>query len=238
MIPYYSLILWAKPKQEEFKVTVDKTYALLASLKQFGPELSPNYLPAWKKKDTKIYDLTYQSLEELIKNKAIKEGKLIFKDLGYSLQFFSSLVDDESAGISLSIGVNNPKFSNTFNLDLPLTMDIFNEEISLRLIGLFKKCVKLFDPYWGCILNSFTLRRLEHLYVNNVPTTVHWVNYWGNDLVNKITEDRIMMSSLFLKEKIDDKGMLLILKKKPIDESNEEDIKIQKIVSRELGLKD
>jgi hypothetical protein len=235
MIQKYSMILWAKANQEDFKVTVDKVYKLLVTLKEYGPELSPNYLPAQRKKDTKQFDLSYTNLEQLIKKHVNKEGKILFEDLGHTFGFFSSLKYDDSVGIDFSVGITNPKFSNSFVVNFPLSWNFYDDNISERLITLFKTCTVIFNPFWGCILNSFTLKQVNHLYENNMPTTIHWVNFWGEDIVHKVTEYRINNVSFYSKDKIDGMGYILILKKKPIDYNSEVDISLQNDVNRKLG---
>jgi hypothetical protein len=236
MIQAYSMILWAKANREDFKVTVDKAYNVLITLKEYGPELSPNYLPAYRKKDVKPYDLNYSNLEQLIKKNVNREGNLVFEDLGHTIGFFSSLKDDDSAGIHFSIGISNPQFTNSLVVDFPLSMDIFNDSISESLLSLFKKCVLIFDPFWGCIKSSFSLNKFGTIRKNEKPTTIHWVNYWDKDLARKVTEQRIESASLYLKEKTENGGYLLVLQKKPDDYNSEEDMKLQDKVNKELGL--
>jgi hypothetical protein len=239
MLQTYTMILWAKAKQEDFETSLDKAYRLLIELKEFGNELGPNYLPARRKKDTKKYELNYDTLKELIKKEGVNtEGGKIFDDLGYHLQFFSSLKNKDSAGINITIGMSNTKFVNSFIVHLPLTLDIIDEHTSERLITLFKKSVILFDPYWGSIVNSFTLDRLgiERYHDKEKPTSIHWVNFWDNATIEKIALERIQKAPLNFVEKIDDKGYILVLQKTPIDDNSEQDIEFQKEVNKILGL--
>lgn len=237
MIQTYSMVLWSRPKQEDFEVSVDKTYKLLSALKEYGAQLSPNYLPARRKKDVKEYFLNYESLKELLKKGVPREGDKIFQDLGCTIGFFSSLNDDDSAGISISIGISNPKFTNAFVLHLPLSLNVFDSAISEKLIDLFRKSVMIFNPFWGCILNSCNVRRFESLYKNSQPTTVHWVNFWGYEILNRIPENKIINNTpLYLVERIKGKGYILVLMRKPIDDNSEEDIKVQSEANRRIGL--
>jgi hypothetical protein len=233
MIQSYSLILWAKAKQEDFKVSVDKAYQLLMTLKEFGPETSPNYLPAYRKKDVKRFELNYENLEALMEK---KKKKQIFPDLGYTIQLFSSLTDDNSAGIMMSIGISYPKLVNSLVVDLPYSLDVFNDNISRRLIILFSKCTILFDPYYGCIANSSNTKKFDGLWKNDMPTSVHWINFWGNDIVNRVSENMINNIQWDSSKKVDDKGYILILQKKPIDNNLEEDIRLQSNINKRLGL--
>jgi hypothetical protein len=232
----YSMILWAKANHEDFKVTVDKAYRLLSSLKEYGTELSPNYLPAFRKKEVKPYELDRETLGNLLKKGVNKEGERTSPYLGYHVSFFSALNDDDSAGISLTIGMNDPSFTNSLVIHFPPSLNIFDRDISERLIALFKNCVKIISPFWGGIISSYTIRRYATIYKNNLPTTIHWVNFWGEDIIHRISEDKINKASLHSLEKIDSKGYILILKHIPIDDNSEEDIRLQSEVNKRLGL--
>jgi len=230
------MIIWAKANQEDFKVTVDKAYRLLKALKDYGSEFSPNYLPAYHKKDAKQYDLSYETLEILIQKGRNKEGNRVFPDLGYHVSFFSALNDDDSAGISLTIGMSNPKFINSFVVHFPISLNIFDDNATEKLIYLFKKSILIFDPFWGCISSSLNQQRLGPFYENDKPKRVHWVNFWDMNTIRSITEEKIKKAPLYSIEKIDAKGYILILEKKPFDDNDEADVKLQNEVDKILGL--
>jgi hypothetical protein len=232
----HSMILWAAPTKEDFKETVNKAYQILTALKEFGPELSPNYITNLIKKDAKQFSLDYDSLAELIRKGVNKEGNRVFPDLGYRINFFSSLNDVDNTGISLTLGVTNSKLKNTFIVNFPISLNVFDDNISIGLIELFKTCNNIFNPFWGCILNSGTLIRYKTLFKNDLATTIHWVNFWGEDIIRKVSEEKISKASLYSREKIDNKGYLLILKRKPIDDNSQNDIRIQNETNKSLGL--
>jgi hypothetical protein len=54
MIQRHLLILWANAVNEDFQVSLNKAHDLLLTLKEFGPELSPNYITAKKERFTKF----------------------------------------------------------------------------------------------------------------------------------------------------------------------------------------
>jgi hypothetical protein len=229
------MILWANAKNEEFRTSVDHAYALIMALKEFGTELSPNYLRAKRKKDAKAFDYSYETLEELISKGTNKEGGTVFSDLGYSVGFFSSLVDGNSAGISLHVGTSNPKFKDTFIINLPQTCPIYADTTTgERLINLFKKCVDIFDPFWGCIGNSTNIMRYEGYWKDTLPTTVNWINYFGENLTKQLGSAKIEKSPIHRIEKLN-KGYFLQLKTTPIDDTNEKDIKMQAAANKYFG---
>lgn len=236
MISVHSMILRAKPREELFEETVNKTYSILNVLKEFGPELSPNFLPAYSKKNVKPFDGSITTLEELIRKGINKEGKTVFPDLGYRVSFFSSLNDMDSAGISIQVGTTNKLFKNTLVVDFPPSFPIYKDNLlHKRMIELFRTCVSLFEPYWGCICNSLNIRRYDKLWENDQPKTIHWVNYFGDDMPRKIEERLIKTAPVYMAERYHD-GYLIILKKTPIDDENPEDIEIQNKAKDHFGL--
>jgi len=44
----------------------DISYRMLSALKDYGQELSPAYLPAWKKSETQEFHLSKDSVRELL----------------------------------------------------------------------------------------------------------------------------------------------------------------------------
>lgn len=236
MIQRHTIILWSKAKNEPFKATVDKAYSLMQLLRNFGPELSPNYESINRKKDAKLFEWSYEAFEKLVKNGVNKEGKNTFAELGYSVSLFSSLNGKESAGISMNIGNTNPRFPNTFIMDLPQTYKMIdNESGAQRIESLFKECIEIFEPYWGCVANSVNSNSFDGFYKDDLPTTVHWLNYFGRDIVETVGENKIIEAPLSLSVKIGD-GYLLKLDKFPINIEDNEIIRKQSEINSILGL--
>lgn len=236
MIQRHSFILWAKATNEDFKVSLNKVHELLLALKDFGPQLSPNYITAKRKKNALNFDWYIETLEELLKKGVNKEGKTIFPELGYRLSFFSSLKDDDSAGISILIGASNPIITNTFVVNLPLSSPIYGSyEVNKRLISLFKKCIVVFNPFWACIGNGVNIRRYDGYWADKLPTAIHWVNYFGNEVSKTFEETKIKSAPIYTKEKFHS-GYLLVLKDEPINDEIEDDIKLQQKANKYFGL--
>jgi hypothetical protein len=232
MVQRHSFILWSNPNSEDYQVTVNKVYDLLTVLKEFGPELSPIYITAKRKKDAQIFDGEKKTLEELLKKGVNKEGKTEFPDLGYRISFFSSKKEDESAGISILAGVKDQKLINSFIVNLPLSFPVYSDtDMSNNLINLFKQCIRIFDPFWACISNNVNIRRYDGYWNEQSPTTVHWVNYFNNEVTQKMGKDKVASAPMSRKEKYN-RGTLLILKNKPINDEDEEEIKLQHFVNK------
>ncbi|NLW48267.1 MAG: hypothetical protein GXY86_13160 [Firmicutes bacterium] len=233
MIQRHSLILWANVVNEGFQESLNKAYNLLLALKEFGPELSPNYITAKRKKEAQKFDLSLETLQELLKKGINKEGDFVFSDLGYRISFFSSLKDDDSAGISITVGASNQSITNTFIVNLPLSLPIYTSpEVRNRLILTFKECVRVFNPYWACISNSVNIRRYDGYWGNKLPTTIHWVNYFGSQVSRAFGDAKIPTHT---KEKFLS-GYFILLKDEPINDEIEDDIKIQQKVNIHFGL--
>ncbi|MCL6592247.1 MAG: hypothetical protein K6U80_20160 [Firmicutes bacterium] len=225
---FHTMILWAKAREMEFEEVVDQAYQLLSYLREFGPELAPNYETVWKKSDAKLLKGTYEELKEIIAKEVKKAEKDdISKGLGYTLGFFSSLNDEESAGISLRIGVSDPKFVNSFIVDFPLNLSLYELFIAEKVYVLFKKCILCFEPYFGFVANNKNSDRYEKFWHNDRPTTTHWLNFFGEDLVKLFGEQKIKNAPAELIEKVGN-GYLIRLKKLPIDDESEFDLQLQR----------
>ena len=236
MLQRHSLILWANASEEPFEVSLKKAYELLQKLKEFGVELSPNYITAKRKKDAQTFDWRIDTLEELLRKGVNKEGNTVFLDLGYRVSFFSSLKEDNSASISLLVGVSNIKFINNFIVNLPLSLSMYDDnQLNERLIEVFKKCIEVFNPFWACIGNSANVRRHDGYWGDKLPKSIQWVNYFNNEISQMLGENAIMTSPVRIKEKFHS-GYLLVLKNQPINDDIEEDIILQQRVNNYFKL--
>lgn len=236
MLQRHSLILWANAASEDFQVSVNKAHNLLLALKEFGPELSPNYITAKRKKDAPNFDWSLETLQGLLKKGINKEGKTVFSDLGYRVSFFSSLKDDDSAGISMLVGASNSSITNNFIVNLPLSLPIYESpEVNKRLITVFKECVRIFNPFWACIGNGVNLRRYDGYWGDKLPTAIHWVNYFGSDISKTIGNAKITSSPTYSKEKLHS-GYLIVLKDGPINDEIGDDIKLQQSANKYFNL--
>jgi hypothetical protein len=230
------MILWAEPRDEEFDTIIRRAFDTMQALKEFGTEISPNFLTAKRKIDAKPFEWSFKTFEEAVKNGLNKDGENVFPDLGYSISFFSSCVEKDSASISMTIGVSNSKFKNTLVVNLPQSLPLFNNFIvNDKLIQTFKNCVTIFKPFWGCIANKTNSRRFDG-YLNDIlPTTTHWVNYWGKDIVKKLGAEKFEKEQGFLIEDLED-GYFLKLKETPINDESADDILSQVRVNKYFGL--
>lgn len=232
----HTLILWAHTSIRDFNDIVFKTYSVLEALREFGPELSPNYLTTNRKADVNKANLTYEGVKQLVQKNINKEGKNLFPDLGHRLSFFSALDEYSSSRVNLTVGTSNPRFKDSLIVTLPQSLSIYQDEtVTWKIINLFKKCCQIFEPYWGCIQNDSNANRFDSLWNDSLPTAVHWVNYFGDDVVKVLGEEKIGTAPMLLTEKLD-RGYILVLKQFPINDSESEDITRQAMAAEYFGI--
>jgi hypothetical protein len=232
MIQTYSLILWSKAKKEDLDTSIDKAYRMLLAINECGPQFGPNFLTGKTPRLAKPFELNYANVEKLVK----KEANKLFPDLGSEFSFFSSKQNHEGAGISISIGISDPKFTNSLVLELPINFQINDDKNIEMLLGLFRKGIDILDPYLGFILNSFTHNRVDDLAQNHIPTTVHWMNFWSNEIVQHFGEKRLLDTPMYMKEKIINKGYIFMIQRKPLDDNHAEEVELQFDTNRSLGI--
>ena len=232
----HKMIFWGKPKKESFKEISQRAYQVIQLLDSFGEDLKPKYFTAFKKSEAEQYDGTYNTLYSHLKRGVNREGNVVYEDLGYSISFFSSMDNKRSAGIRMTLGVSHKSFVNTLIIKLPQAMDVYSKHVANNLTNLFKELIGAFNPFWGCIVNDLNVERYEgDLYKNHLPSTVHWLNFFGEDTVNKIGLDKIKQAPF--QEVVEvGSGYFLKLKEYPIDDFSSEDVALQAEVNRFLGL--
>jgi len=236
MVQINTMIFWAEPQNEEINVVIKKAYDTLQLLKEFGTEISPNYLTVLRKKDAKLFEWSYERFVETIEKKIKKRGENSFSDLGYSLSFFSSLIEKDSASIGITFGISDPKFFNTFIVNLPESMEIHDDiELAERISCTFKKCIDVFKPFWGCISNKANSRRYDGYMKDDLPTTTHWMNYWGEGIINRLGFQKFNNVPSFNSENLYG-GYFFKLKEFPINDNDPDDILLQKKINEYFEL--
>ena len=192
---------------------------------------NPTYETGMKKNDAKPIDWNYDKFCEILLRNATKDSD----ELGYNVSFFSSLKNDESASISLSIGIRNTQFVNTCIIKLPVNLEIFQEDIYNEVSALFSECVKTFRPFWGCVSNDRNARSFGPFLKANKPSTVHWMNYWSESICNQISEHRIK-KVLGKNNKSLYRDNIFKVRDNPLDITCEEDMQLQRTINSLLGL--
>ncbi len=237
MIQRHSMILWkkAEKKDKDFEEIAKETYEVLNLFQDCPQELRPNYLTAKTKKDIREFDWNYENFRSMLKKGINKEGENIFEDLGYSISFFSSLNSQNSCGFEIIAGNKNEKFYNVLIINLPLSLNLYDKKMADMIRNLFEKLVQAYTPYWGCISNKALSRKYEKFLEGNLPTTVHWINYWSEDIIGTIgmkkiqnVVDKNTMSTF--------KTGILSIKETALDVEKEDDIRLHAELHKQLFL--
>lgn len=237
MIQRHSIILWkkAEKKDKDFEEIAKEAYEVLNLFQDCPQELRPNYLTAKTKKDIKEFDWNYENFRSMLKKGINKEGENIFEDLGYSISFFSSLNGQNSCGFEIIAGNKNEKFYNVLIINLPLSLNLYDKKMADMIRNLFEKLVQSYTPYWGCISNKALSRKYGKFLEGNLPTTVHWINYWSEDIIGTIgmkkiqnVVDKNTMSTF--------KTGILSIKETALDVEKEDDIRLHAEFHKQLFL--
>ena len=193
MIQRHSIVLWkkAEKKDKDFEKIAKETFEVLKLFQEFPQELRPNYLTAKTKEDVKEFDWKYENFRNILKKGTNREGENIFEDLGYSISFFSSLNGQDSCGFEIIAGNKNEKFYNVLIVNLPLSFNFYDKKTADIVMSLFEKLTQSYMPYWGCVSNKALSRKYGKFLEGNLPTTVHWINYWSENIVRTIGIEKI-----------------------------------------------
>ncbi|RKM58587.1 hypothetical protein D6856_12600 [Butyrivibrio sp. XB500-5] len=193
MVQRHSIVLWkkAEKKEKNFEEISRETYDVLNLLQEYPYELRPNYLTCDSQKDIKEFQWNQENFSSALKRGINKEDENVFEDLGYSISFFSSFDEKESSSIQIQTGNKNDKFYDTLIINLPLKLDLYEKDNAEMVRKLFKNLVLAYKPYWGCLANRAISRKYGRYLEGNMPTTVHWMNYWSEDTVNTIGIEKL-----------------------------------------------
>lgn len=237
MVQRHSIILWKKAEEEDkiFEEISEEAYEVLKLFQDYPQKLRPNYLTAKTKKDVKRFDWNYENFSNELKRGVNKEGKNMFENLGYAISFFSSIDEEDSCAFQMRAGNKNEKFFNTLIVNLPLSLNLYDEKMAGEISNLFEKLVQAYRPYWGCVSNGILSQKYGQFLENMLPTTVHWINYWSEDIISTIGMERI--------QKIIDKYPIISLKKgvllindKALDVDKEDDMRFHDELQKQLLL--
>lgn len=236
MLQLHTMILWSKPKEKDFENLAKTAYRIMEVLKEFGSEVEPKYLTVNRKKDAVPFEWSYENFRNTLKKGVNKEGDVEFPELGYSIDFFSSLESQHSSSIRMKIGNQNSEFVDNLVIQFPkfYSLEKINQDKD-KIKVLFNQCIHLFQPYWGCISNSMNIDRFDNYVKNDKPLTLHWLNYWGEDILRNIPAIKAMSVPVYYTEPIE-KGWFIQLKDDPLDDTLEEDVQLQAEANKYYGL--
>lgn len=193
MLQRHAIILWrkAESKDKSFEELSKEAYDTLSIFQDYPQELRPNYLTVKLKKDIKEFDWNYENFYKVLKKGINREGETVFEDLGYSISFFSATDENASCSFLMSVGNKNDMFYNTLIIDLPFSWNLYDVKAANIIRSLFEKLVQSYKPFWGCISNKALSRMYGRFLEGTMPTTVHWINYWSEDIVRTVGMEKI-----------------------------------------------
>ena len=228
MVDTYAMILWARANENDLDTQAKQVYDILTLLSKID-YLNPKYQRVRRKKDAREFDLTLENVKDLI----IKKRDKLFPDLGSKFGFFTSLNDNESAGISISIGVSNLKFRNKLIINIKKNNIINYDELT----NLFKKLVEIFNPFYGAMASRINSEMFEGYFDNNnsTPKSIFDLNYWDTSIIEKLHPLSDYSAKVYEFEKINN-GYYLRFQKKLINVLNNDHIELQKRINDLVGL--
>ncbi|MBQ9935242.1 MAG: hypothetical protein IJO70_05270 [Lachnospiraceae bacterium] len=235
MVQRHSIVLWrkAEKKAKEFEELAKETYEIMTIFQSYPIEIRPNYLAEKLKNDTNKFEWNYENFKDVLKKGVNKENEREFKDLGYSLSFFSSMSEHNSCSFEITVGNKNERFYNTIIINLPVSLNYFEIRTTDMIRELFGKLVQVYRPYWGCVSNKILSRKYGKFLDGDLPTTVHWMNYWSENIISKIGEDKIQKI-------VDENSMLtfeegrLFIKDTAFDIENYEDVSYHEFLHKQF----
>lgn len=197
-------------------------------------EFRPNYLTVNKKQDAKPYDWNYQTFYNDLYKNVNHTKERVFKELGYSLSFFSSLENANSFGYMIHVGATDPRFTNSIVVNLAFYYNYFDEKACKTLEKIFYECVRSFGAYYACVANSSSILN-NGLYLTDegVPTSLHWLNYWSPEIMKKIDRKRVKKLEQKYKEFVFNDGFLK-LQNVALDANSEQDVEYKKALEESI----
>lgn len=235
MTQSHSIVLWKNAESEDkpFDEIAAETFALLSELKKYPKNFQPNFLPGNTRKDVRPFDWDIEHFRLLLEKGMNKEGGTVFRDLGYGIQFFSSLEEEESCGIMVFAGATNPDFINSLTLELPFGLSLFNAENAKLVRNMFESLAHAYRPFFGCVSNRTLTRRYGALLRKGRPAVIHWLNYWSTEIVGNVGLTKIQRLTEEY-QNVRYSGNILSIKDIALNCESEEDMELQKTIQEKL----
>lgn len=235
MTDSFEISIWSRNYDDTFDKQVARVYNSLLEMSNIE-NLAPKYLKSISKESALSFGLTNDNVAELIE-KNTDEKK---PHLGARIGFFTSKDDDKMCGIRISTGIKNPIFVNSITIDLS-SMNLHNDEIKRnQIIQLFNKLIQINDAFYACIVDYTNYQLYDGLYEHKtkLPKSVFWVNYWGEEIIDRITLKGVAIDNLRNKVyqiKKQQNGYFIRLTETAVFDEKRK-IALQKQVNKQLGL--
>lgn len=232
MVDTYTMVLWAKSNKFSVDTQSKQVFDILTLLGQID-YLKPRYQTVFRKKDAIEFELTIENVKTLILNKRDKQ----FPELGSQISFFTSLNEDESAGISISIGSSNSRFVNSVVIDLNWDYKKMNLSKFDELEFIFKGLINIFKPFYGCVASNSDSEKYNEYFDDRIdkPNSIFDMNFFGKDIIEKINRYDKILKKVYEYQEIDG-GYFIRLLKEPLDISNVKHVEFQKQINKLIGV--
>lgn len=184
----HSIILWKEAEDigKTFDAIASETYDFFSVMQGFPAQFRPVFQTTKSKRIAREATWDYNQFKEELRKRVNREGRNTFEELGYTISFFSSMSEDESCSITMTVGNKNPRFFNTLIIGFPFSFKPYDMEGAKTVKEMFSALVKCFKPFWGCVSNAQISRQHGGFITDGIPTTVHWINYWSSEVENSI----------------------------------------------------
>lgn len=185
---WYEIIMWrsAEKSTSRFKDFSESGFKTITLFNSLPERYRPNFLTASSKHKAKKMDWNLEYFQEyLLKKGRVSKGDGL-SELGYSVDLFSSMSDDEAFGYSLRIGNTNPMFVNSFIVHFSDGYDLDNIQNAEIMKELFIRSVQEFKPFWGCLKSDCSTHLKMSYFENRIPKPMHWLNYYSDEIYKQI----------------------------------------------------
>lgn len=99
--------------------------------------------------------------------------------------------EKKSCAFQMNTGNRNDKFYNTFVVSLPLSLNLYEKGTADKIKHLFEKLVQMYMPFGGVYFKQSVISKIRKFFKRELPTTIHWMNYWSEGILCEIGMERI-----------------------------------------------
>ena len=232
---HHKILLWKKPlsSDTQFSEIVQNTVDTLSLFYDLPEQYRPNFYTSNRKSSAKPFVLSCDEIASYLQRNVLKVNYKECPELGVSLGLFSSMNDNSAFGYHMRIGVKDTKYINSLIVNIALDYKMYDEESAGLIETLFEKSVAVFKPFWGAIVNNCAYNDNEPYMVNGLPTNVHWMNYWSDEIINSIGLRKIKIAIKKFEQFDFDNGIIK-LKSLPINANNVHELEYQAEIEKLL----
>lgn len=234
---HHKILLWKKTlsSHTQFSEIVQNTVDTLSIFYELPEQYRPNFYTSNRKSSAKPFVLSCDEIASYLRKNVLKVNYKECPELGVSLGLFSSMNDDSAFGYFMRVGVKDTSYGlmNTLTVNIALDYNMYDEESTRLIETLFEKSVSVFKPFWGAIVNNCACNDNEPYMVNGLPTNVHWMNYWSDDIIDRIGLRKIKKAKKKFEQFDFDNGIIK-LKSLPINADNVHELEYQAEIKKLL----